>query len=409
MKLEYFIARRFSSAENRKYTSRPAVRIAVIGIALGIAVMLIAIAVIVGFKQEVSRQIIGFGSHIQILPQYSAQTTELQQVVLDTTTTSRLRQLPNVSDVQNVVSRSGIIHTSTAFQGVVLKGVDSTYNWDFFNQNIVCGHPLDNDSTPQAALISRAMADAMMLDTADRFDVYFVDSSLRARRFTVAGIYQTTFADYDKLFILTNLGTMQQLNGWEEGCYSQIEILVNKFERCALTSSDIFSIIASDPNYANYRVETIQTLTPQIFDWLDMLDMNAVVILILMTIVSGFCIISGLLILILERSATIGLFKSLGATNSTIRRIFLAQGSILITKGMLWGNVIGLMIVAIQHYTHLIPLDPSAYYVNFVPMNLTFTLWLIINIAVAIIAMLMLVAPTCVTTHISPAEAMRRE
>lgn len=409
MNLEYFIARRFSSAENRRSMSRPAVRIAVTGIALGVAVMLISIAVIVGFKREVRKQITGFGSHIQILPQYSAFGVEQQYISFDSATIGNLKALGNVASVQNVVSRTGIIHTKEAFQGVIVKGVDSTYNWEFFKQNLLLGSTLDTDSLLQGAIISRSLANAMQLDTGSRFDVYFADKTLRARRFKVAGIYQTSFAEYDKLYIIAHLGTMQRLNGWQSGRYSQMELLLDRFELCDRTAADVLSTIITDPNYSNYRVETIETLTPQIFDWLDMLDMNAVVIMVLMIAVSGFCVISGLLILILERSATIGLFKSLGATNSTIRRIFLAQGSILISKGIVWGNVLGLAIIAIQFFTHIVPLDPESYYVGYVPVWLTFTSWLAINAGVALAGMAMLVAPTYIVTRISPAEAMRRE
>lgn len=409
MKLEYFIARHFSAMRHEKGMSRPAVRIAVIGIALGLAVMLVSMAVIVGFKTEVSRQIIGFGSHIQILPQYSTSDNELQHISLGTTTEEKIKQIPNVANIQHIISRTGIIHTLDAFQGVILKGVDSTYNWEFFKQNIVTGNTLESDTAPSSAVISQTIADAMQLDTSDLFNVYFVDKTLRVRRFKVVGIYKTTFADYDKLYIITHLKTMQNLNNWEQNQYSQAELLIHNFNHCNETAAQVFTAISADNSSSKYRVESIKTLTPQIFDWLDMLDMNAIVIIILMIAVSGFCIISGLLILILERSNTIGLFKSIGANDGIIRRIFLAQGSILISKGMLWGNLLGITLIAVQYITHIIPLDPESYYVNYVPVYLPIQTWLIINISIAIISTAILIIPTHIITKISPAEAMRHE
>lgn len=411
MKFEYYIAKRFSSAENKKRMSRPAVRIAITGIALGLAVMLISIATVVGFKSEVSRQVIGFGSHIQILPQQETTDSNPTSISIDSLTEERLKQSANIKAVQHIATRSGIIHTDKAFKGVILKGVDDTYNWDFFCKNLVTGSTLQSDSTPNGALISQYIADAMMLDTGDRFNIYFVDKNLRARRFVVKGIYQTTFSDYDKLYIITHSNTIQNVNGWSDKEYSSLELLVKDFGKCEQTASEAYDIVTyTNPSQnQRYKSESIISITPTIFDWLKMLDMNAVVILVLMILVSGFCVISGLLILILERSATIGLFKSIGATDTTIRRIFLAQGMILICRGLLWGNVIGLSIILTQYYTHIIPLDASSYYVDFVPVELSFTTWFIVNISLACIALLMLVGPSYLVTRISPAEAMRRD
>ncbi len=412
MKLHTFVAQRFNKSD-RTHMSRPAVRIAITGIALGLAVMLIAIAVISGFKQEVRNQIIGFGSHIQILPYITQDTTDSQPLVIPPTLENQLKAIDNVSAIQHVITKPGIINTTTAFQGIILKGVDSTYNWDFFARNMVEGHTLDNtaDSINNPAIISTAVAKAMTLKMGDSFTAYFVSNSLRARKFTVSGIYQTTFSDYDKLYVLTDLKHPQQLNNWNSDQYSSIELLIDDYDQLNRVSEEVFmaSLFTSGADYPTPRVETIETLTPQIFDWLDMLDVNAIVILVLMTAVSGFCIISGLLILILERSATIGLFKALGATNSTIRRIFLTQAMYLISKGMAIGNLIGLTIIVVQYFTHIIPLDPSSYYVDHVPVSLSPLTWLILNIALATVSTLMLIAPSHLVAHISPAEAMRKE
>ena len=411
-KFELFIANRFNREErDNKSMSRPAVRIAIIGITLGLAVMLISIAVIVGFKREVRNQIIGFGSHIQIMSYNNYNSIQSEPITLTQQLDSLLKTTPNVRDIQHIATQPGIIHTEEAFQGILLKGVDSTYNWDFFSQNLIEGTTLC-DSTKNGTIISSAIAHTMNLNIGDSYTVYFASNNgLRARKFTVVGIYQTTFADYDKLYILTDISHIQRLNQWADNQFSTLEILVNDYSRLNQTSADLFNkiIIYSHNTDILYRVETIESLTPQIFDWLDMLDMNAIVIIILMLAVSGFCVISGLLILILERSATIGLLKSLGANNWTIRKIFLIQSAYLISRGMLWGNVIGLAIIAIQYFTHAIPLDPTSYYVDHVPVQLSLFAWLLINIGLAVASILMLVGPSYFVTRISPAEAMRKE
>ena len=410
---ELFIANRFNREErDNKKMSRPAVHIAIIGITLGLAVMLLSIAVIVGFKREVRNQIIGFGSHIQIMSYNNYNSLNSEPITLTLQLDSLLQSTPNITDIQHIVTQPGIIHTEKAFQGILLKGIDSTYNWDFFSKNLIEGSiPHSSFLTPNSSLISSSIARTMNLCVGDSFVVYIVTDGLRARKFTVAGIYQTTFADYDKLYILTDINQIQRLNHWADNQYSSLEILVNDYSRLNQTSSDLFNKIITYSHNTDilYRVETIESLTPQIFDWLAMLDMNAVVIIILMLAVSGFCVISGLLILILERSATIGLLKSLGANNWAIRRIFLTQSAYLISRGMLWGNIIGLLIVAIQYFTHIIPLDPTSYYVDHVPVYLSFSAWLLINIGLAIASILMLVGPSYFVTRISPAEAMRKE
>jgi lipoprotein-releasing system permease protein len=411
-KFELFIANRFNREErDNKSMSRPAVRIAIIGITLGLAIMLISIAVIVGFKREVRNQIIGFGSHIQVMSYNNYNSIQSEPITLTPQLDSLLKTTPNVNNLQHIATQPGIIHTEEAFQGILLKGVDSTYNWDFFSQNLIEGTTL-GDSIKNGTIISSAIAHTMNLKIGDSYTVYFASNNgLRARKFTVVGIYQTTFADYDKLYILTDISHIQRLNQWADNQFSTLEILVNDYSRLNQTSADLFNkiIIYSHNTDILYRVETIENLTPQIFDWLDMLDMNAIVIIILMLAVSGFCVISGLLILILERSATIGLLKSLGANNWTIRKIFLIQSAYLISRGMLWGNIIGLAIIAIQHFTHAIPLDPTSYYVDYVPVQLSLSGWLLINIGLAIASILMLVGPSYFVTRISPAEAMRKE
>jgi len=380
---------------------RPAIVVATVGIALGLAVMLIAIAVVVGFKREVRNQVIGFGSHIQLtsIEGYD----DLKEVAITPTDEylAKLNEIGNVKAVQRIVRKPGIIQTDNAFQGVMMKGVDESYNWEFFGNRIVAPSsetlqfakgniPFQDENN--WAIISRTMADKMELNVGDVFIVYFVGERLRARKLTVSAIYETTFAEYDKVYILTSAKMLQQLNGWEENQYSMLELLVNDWDKLAETQNSIFR--SSMGEHERYCVESIENKVPQIFEWLAMLDMNAVVILILMMMVSGFCMISGLLILILERGDTIRIFSAMGATRWSIRKMFVMHAAGMVFKGMIWGDVIGLCIIAIQYFFHIIPLDATAYYVDHVPVEFCWGWFLLVNIGMAVIGIASMVLPS---------------
>lgn len=404
MRVEAFIARRFNKQTGRdgQEMSRPAIKVAIIGVALGLAVMLISIAVIVGFKREVRSQVIGFGSHIQIASYENY--GNMQESPMGQTENFRksLLMLDNVSDVQNIVRKPGIIQTDRAFQGVMMKGVDSTYNWDFFGDRLVAGNVGNLDSIDNWAVISQVMADNMDLDTGMTFIVYFVGENLRARKYCVAAIYKTTFSEYDKLYILTDLRGLQQLNKWNADQYSSLELLLKDWEKLGETTGKVFGVAANDGKL--YSVDTIVDMAPQIFDWLSMLDMNAVIILVLMMLVSGFCMISGLLILILERCSTIGLLKAFGMTDWGIRVVFLRQALYLVGKGMIWGNIFGVALILVQYFTGIVPLDPASYYVDHVPVFLSVKWWLLLNIGMGLTATAMLVLPSRMIVKVKPSE-----
>lgn len=408
MKYEHFIARRFSREQSHGHEmSRPAIRIAIAGVAVGLAVMLISIAVVVGFKREVSAQVIGFGSHIRVSEFGNYSNLVDTPITPSPAFEARLAALPNVTDVQRVARKPGIIQTDNAFQGVIIKGVDTTYNWAFFRSNLVRGTILDYDAGQNRAIISTSLARRMELDTGSTFIVYFVGQNLRARKFRVSAIYETTFPDYDNLYILTDIRHIRQLNHWSDAQCSSLELLVSHWDGLDATRDDVFRAASAEQDH--YLVETVRETAPQIFDWLDMLDMNAVIILVLMMLVSGFCIISGLLILILERTQTIGLMKALGATDRSIRTVFLTQAVYLIGRGVAWGNIVGLALIALQYFTGLIPLDPASYYVDHVPVWLPWQWWLTLNVGMTLISVLILVAPSHLVARISPKELITND
>ena len=415
MNLPLFIARRihFSKEQNKKKVSKPAVRIALGGIALGLAVMILSLAIVVGFKNEVGRKVMGFGSHIQITSLTNNRTYDLPPISFSDTLINAIKAVPNVSYTQITATKPAIIKTKTDFQGIVLKGVDENYNWDFFKEYLKEGElPVYNDSTPSnEVLISSKQADALKLSVGDKFICYFIQNQVRLRQFTISGIYSTGLADFDKLFIVSDIQHIRALNDWDKNTATSIEVFVDDIEKLGDTSYSIFLTTAQNftGNYNPYYTRSIYELQPQIFGWLDLLDLNMVIILILMFSVATFTMISGLLIIILEKTTLIGTLKVLGANNWTIRKIFLYQASFLIGKAMLWGNVLGLGMYFIQKYLKVVKLDPEIYFVDYAPVELIPWQAVALNIGVGVAILCILVIPSYLIAKISPAKSIKFE
>ena len=413
MNIEYFIAKRIHFRQGRKNVSRPAVRIATIAIALGLAVMIIAVAVVIGFKQEIRNKTIGFGGHVQITNYDSNNTYETNPIRADQSLLDKLAAIDGVKHVQAFATKPGIIKTKTEFQGIVLKGIDKNFNWDFFKSNLVEGDilHLKADSLENNVIISKHLAALLNLKLGDSFFTYFIQEQVKARKFKITGIYSTNFVEYDKLFILTDIRHVEKLNDWDEQQYSGLEILIDDFDRLDETGDAVHSVAGNHINSdgSAYFTQTIKQMNPQIFGWLDLLDMNVWVILFLMLAVAGFNMISGLLILILERTNMIGILKSVGATNWSVRKIFLYHSFFLVGKGMLWGNVIGLTFCAVQYFTGIVPLDPEAYYVATVPVTFNWLYILLLNVGTLVASIFMMLGPSYLITKIDPAKIIRYE
>ena len=413
MSLEYFIAKRIHFQQGKKNVSRPAVRIATIGIALGLAVMLISVAVVIGFKNEIRNKTIGFGGHIQITNFDNNNTYEMKPIKADQALIKKISAIDGVKHVQRFSTKPGIIKTDTEFQGIVVKGIDAGFDWNFFKSNLVEGKLLDvsGDSPTNQVVLSKYLANLLGLKLGDSFFTYFIQDQVRARKFKIVGIYSTNFIEYDKLFILADMRQVQTLNDWSADSFSGLEVLITDFNRIDEVGDAVYDVTANKFNKEGnaYSTQTIKQLNPQIFSWLDLLDMNVWVILLLMLAVAGFNMISGLLILILERTNMIGILKSVGATNWSVRKIFLYHSFFLIGKGMLWGNVIGLTLCAIQYFTGVIPLDPTAYYVATVPICFNWLYILLLNVGTLIASLLMMIGPSYLITKIDPAKIIRYE
>ncbi len=414
MSFPLFIARRlYRDTDGGKQVSRPAVLIAMVGIAIGLAVMIITVAVVIGFKREVRNKVTGFGSHIQITNFDAVRSYETHPVVVGDSMMAALAANPGIKHVQRYSTKPGMIKTDDAFQGMVLKGVGPEFDATFFRDNLLEGEiPAFSDSASTGqVVISKALVDKLKLKLGDKIFTYYIQDNVRVRPLTVTGIYQTNFSEYDNLFLLTDLYTVNRLNNWKPDQVSGAELQVKDYDRLP----DItYEVAESTDNRADkyggvYFVQNIEESNPQIFEWLGLLDLNVWVILILMIGVAGFTMISGLLIIIIERTNMIGILKALGANNLTIRKVFLWFSVFLIGKGMIWGNAIGLVFCLIQSQFHLFKLDPESYYVDSVPVSFNVWLFLLINAGTLLASVLMLLGPSYLITKINPASSMRYE
>lgn len=414
MNLELFIARKihFSKEGNRQVTP-PAVRIAIVGVALGLAVMILSVAIVIGFKKEVRNKVIGFGSHIQITNFDNNSSYETTPIAVSDSLLQALREFPGIKHIEGYATKMGILKTDSDFQGVVLKGIDTDYDWSFFRNNLKEGELLtiDPKKTSTDVIISRYLSDLLGLKLGDSILTYFVQEDVRARKFNIVGIYETGFMDYDKLFVLADIKQIRRLNGWEKDEVSGLELLVDDYDKLDQIAEDLyFNLVEKQDRHGNtYFTRSIKEMNPMIFNWLDVLDVNVVVILILIFAVAGFTMISGLLIIILERTNMIGILKALGENNVSIRKIFLYISFFLIGKGMLWGNVVGIAICLIQSHFRIIKLDPSIYYLDAVPIDLSIVSLILLNIGTLYASMLMMLGPSYLITKIDPAKSIRFE
>lgn len=415
MNLPLFIARRiYNNRGGNVKVSRPAIRIATIGVAIGLAVMIVTVSVVLGFKHTIRDKVVGFGSHIKVENFLTLQSTDPYPICIDDSLMDVLRHIDGVKHAERFATTQGILKTDSDFLGMAFKGVGPEYDQAFLRQNLKDGEiPQFSDKKSQnKLLISKMVADKLKLKTGDRIFAYFIsDDDVRARRFTVSGIYETNMTQFDKNLCFTDLYTTVRLNGWEKGQCSGAELTVDDFSKLGSTVQNVADKInrTTDKYGDTFTSQTIYEAYPQIFSWLGLLDINVWIILALMICVAGFTMISGLLIIILERTQMIGTLKALGAGNSTVRKTFLWFAAFIIGRGMLWGDIIGIGLVVLQKYTGLVALDPSTYYVSTAPMELNFLLIILINIATLFISMFVLIAPSYLIAHIHPAKSMRYE
>ena len=417
MNFPLFIARRIYSDHigDQQKVSKPAIRIAVAGVAIGLAVMIISVCVVLGFKHTIRDKVVGFGSHIQVANFYTLQSSAIDQpVAIGDSMKNVLKKTEGVKHVQRFAMKQGILKTDNDFLGVMFKGVGPEFDSTFIHKSMVEGsipHFSDQQSTNRI-LISKDMASKLRVKAGDRIFAYFIgEGGVRTRRFTISGVYQTNLAQYDKTTCFCDLYTARKLNAWTDDMVTGAELTVNDFKQLGTTANDIINRVnRTQDQYGNtFSSKTIRELSPQIFSWLDLLDLNVWIILAIMTAVAVVTMISGLLIIILERTTMIGVLKALGARNSTVRHTFLWFAAFIIGKGLLIGDALALALILLQKFTGFAKLDPQTYYVDVVPVELDWTLIVALNIATMLIALFVLIAPSYLVSHIHPAKSMRYE
>ena len=407
MNIEYFIAKKLFSAKkkNNSYT-KPIFRIAIFAIAISVAVMLIAVMVVTGFKKDISSKIIGFGSHITISKFSNNQSYESEAIGIDYDLHSSIKADNAIKNINVFATKAAIIRTSDEFHGVILKGVSSDYDWTFFNNNLVAGECLNLIDTLKSndVLISEEVSNLLKLSVSDDMVMYFVQDPVRVRKFNIKGIYNTAMVDFDKLYVIGDIKHIQSLNSWSENQVGGFEVSINDFDDLDVITEDVYTKIPY-----NLNALSIKELTPQIFDWLYLQDINVKVILILMIIVGVINMITALLILILEHTSLIGILKALGATNWSIRKVFLYSALNLIFMGLLLGNSIAFSFAFLQKKYSIFTLNPETYYMNTIPINIDFTHFVLLNFCTVVVCYLILIIPSVIITKITPIKAIRFE
>lgn len=415
MNFPLYIARRlYSSHDAGSKVSKPALHIATAGVAIGLAVMIISVSVIFGFKHTIRDKVTGLGEHITVANFSTLHGGEQRPVYMGDSIMGVLKRTPAVKKIQRYAFTQGILKTDSDFMGVMLKGIAQEYDTLFLHQCMQEGHiPTFSDSkSSNKILISKNIAAKLKLKAGDKVYAYFINNQdIRARRFTVSGIYSTNMTKFDEALCYCDLYTATKLNGWDQGQVTGAEIRLGGYDDINAASRFLVKNVnrCTDKYGETLSTETIYEMYPQIFSWLDLLDLNVWIILALMTCVAGITIISGLLIIILERTKMIGILKALGSRNAQVRHVFIWFAAFVIGKGLLIGDIIGIGIVVLQMITKVIGLDASVYYVDYVPVEINLPVILLINISTLLVCLLVFVGPSYLISNITPSKSMKYE
>ncbi len=405
MNYELIVARRIAFSERKgNMIARPIIRLALIGVALGFTVMVLALSIVTGFKKEISKKVIGFGSHIQISKYAENNSFETQAIQNDSSLISELKLNPEISHIQVFATKAGILKSGDEIGGVVAKGVGKDFDWSFFKSRMVDGKifNLNIKERTDEVIISSNIARKLRLRAGDHVIMYFIQQPPRVRKFLISGIYETGLEEFDNLYLICDIRHIQKLNDWNQGDVGGIEITVKDFNKIDEVGDQVYAQISSDLN-----ARTIKEIYPQLFDWLGLQNINAIVIIILMTIVAAINMISALIIIILERVNLIGNLKAMGAGNYSIRKIFVYVAAFLIGRGLLWGNIVGIGLCLLQQKFGLLTLDQTSYYISKVPIDLSILNLVLLNVATLCVCLVMMILPTFMITRISPLKALR--
>lgn len=410
----FFVAKRIYQGGEAGRASASAVRIATAGVAVGILVMIISICVTIGFQREIKGRVASLVGHIQVVNSETLYRNNLAPIEVSDSLCREISALHGVTHVQRFALCMGMLKTEHAFRGIYFRGVDSSFDPSFLADNLVSGSVPSfgqGDAPSDSILLSASMASALQVEVGLKIYAYFFDKNLRARRFVVSGVFQTNMADFDDKMCFADVRTVQRLSGWEGDQYSGAEVILDDFSSMDTVGTNLSSMfyMKEDAYGHYYATPRVDELFPQVFSWLTLLDTNVVAILILMICVASVTMVSGLLIIILERTRFIGVMKAMGATNSQLRSVFLYLSAMIVVRGLLFGNIIAFALLFIQHATGIVALDPESYYLARVPVY--FHVWgiVLVNVITLVVCVLVLIVPTHVVSRIHPARSIRFE
>lgn len=388
-------------------------KIATVSIAISTAVMVVAIAIVIGFKKEIREKITGFSAPIQITKLSINSSLEIPPLEKSWVPIDDIKKIANVKSIHPYTIKAGLIKTDEEIQGIILKGVDSTYDWSFFSSTLVEGR-LPNykcSSTSIEVLISRTNASKLKIKLGDKIRTDFIQNPPRKRSFKVVGIYDSNFQEFDSKYVISDLRHTQKLNSWDSSQYAGFEVLIDDFDKLSTTSQQVVDIAGYRmlKDGSRLRIENIKESMANIFDWLGLQDMNALVVLTLMIFVAGINMITGILILLLDRIRMIGILKALGMSPKSLRRVFIYLSSSIVLKGLFWGNIVGLSLSLIQKYTGFLKLEESTYYLSSVPISIHIPSILLLNLATFILLAVFMLIPLVIINRVSPSEIIRYE
>lgn len=409
MNLEYFIAKRLAKAKNNKSSiSAPIIKIAIIAIAIGVVMMIVAVATGVGLQDKIREKVSAFNGHV-VISNYDDNQSEVsvEPIAIEQDFYPEFKSVQGVSHIQAVASKAGIIRTEKAFEGIIFKGVGKEYKWDNLQEYIIHGRiPNLQENLNAEVIISQYLADRLELKVGDRFNTFFMkeegNGMPNMRVFELVGIYNSGFQEFDAVYVIGDIRHVQRINKWKDGEVGAFEVFIDDFTRLREKGAEIYGEIPSTLNS-----QTIEEKYLSIFEWLTLFDFNILVIIIIMIVVSTINMVVALLVLILERTQMVGILKALGATNWSIRKIFLYNAAYIIGKGLLWGNCISIGLLLVQKYFGVITLPPENYYVSVAPVTIDIPSILFINAGTIIICVGLLLVPSYIITKISPVKALR--
>ena len=418
VRYELFIASRLKLGTAAKSSSQ-SLNVALLGIILAIVIMILSVVIVLGFKKEITTKINSLDAHLKVTNggiglDDNFSVVDFREILNGINRNADLKS--HFTNISLIAEKPAILKTDDNFKGIQFKGVDANYDFSFLNKHLLKGRgpSFENTDSTQEIIISSVIANQLNLDVNDRIFTYFIDEKVKVRKCNIVGVFNTDFDAFDKSFIVGNIALLQSVNSWKPHIGNYVAINIDNIDNAELLSKDMFSELAlqsynDSDNSTIYNVSNTKRNNLSYYTWLGMLDMNVIIILALMIIVSSFTLISALLMVVLERIKMIGLFKAIGATNTSIRRIFIFLTHKIIFKSMIIGNVIGIGLALLQKYFHIVKLNPDAYYMNYVPIDINVTYLVILNLAILVISYITLIGPSYIISSIKPTSTMRFE